>query len=670
MAEVLNPRSASLQDPFAAAEMTPTEVHMLVTESLAREDRAADRRRALAPVRSESEAREEDASIRALLDRIRASIWRRDYSMAEDVMRATARDLGLHPDESTQEWRCAAYETMRGLIDVTMDRLQRDRGEFAERSPFLQGRGQKSWGEQVAVTVPTSGPVANPGFQVQLASSSPDYAQIFVHPTRSTAQRGVPVDAAPPGLAGPETYRKSEIGQETAELAMPETVDAPEPKSMKVEATAVSPKCDGLPVVMLEKACADYLARYQSGQSTERIRDTVPTGEKTKKQMENPSATLTKLVAILGNVPISSITEAELTAMFALIHNKLPSTFTRSSQLRKELADGTLNLKSYIEKSLTDEKQKLSALKAKLNANGVAPREIEEAVAKARVQRYSAQTVYRMMQEAERLFRFCKTQKWISHNPMEDVLWTHNEFKTALKRDGDRSRTPWHSKLHLLLCDKAIAPHGNTKEDVLFWAIGIGVNTGMRLEEICQLNVRDFDSANGIHYMRVRTTETQNVKTENGHRYVPLNRNLINLGLLQLVELRRAQGSEALFPQLERDARGVLSSSISDAFRRLTRSLGIYEKGLDFHSLRMTVNEMMLDNGVSDRVCCHLLGHAVPGTNSKHYSKLSKLKLLHRAVETLDFDMSGMRNPFSDTPKESTVIPLNMRRTKKATVGA
>lgn len=652
MAEVLNQRSASLQDPCAAAEMTPTEVHMLVTESLAREDRAADRRRALAPVRSESEAREEDASIRALLDRIRAGIWRRDYSMAEDVMRATARDLGLHPDESTQEWRCAAYETMRGLIDVTMDRLQRDRGEFAERSPFLQRLGQKSLGEQVAVTVPSGASVANakPGFQAQLASLSPDYAQSFVYPTRSTAQRGIPVDAAPPGLAGPEPDLRSQIGQDTSERCMPETVSAAAPKSMKIDAKAVSPECDGLPVVMLEKACADYLARYQSGQSTERIRDTVPTGEKTKKQMENPSATLTKLLAILGNVPISSITEKELTAMFALIHNKLPSAFTRSSQLRKKLADGKLNLKSYIEKSLTDEKQKISALEAKLKADGVAPREIEEAVARARVPRYSARSVYRMMQEVERLFRFCEKHKWISHNPMEEVLWTHREFDTAVNRDGDRSRTPWHSKLPVLLCEKAIAPHGNTKEDVLFWAIAIGVNTGMRLEEICQLNVCDFDHEQGIHFVRIRATETQNVKSKTGWRRVPINTNLINLGLLELVERRREKGLATLFPNLDRDARGNLSSKISDAFRDLTKRLGIYQKGRDFHSLRMTVNQRMLNMKVRKETCCYLLGHTLSDTNSIHYGDDPDLTELHQAVETLNFDMSGMRNPFTDTP--------------------
>jgi integrase len=85
----------------------------------------------------------------------------------------------------------------------------------------------------------------------------------------------------------------------------------------------------------------------------------------------------------------------------------------------------------------------------------------------------------------------------------------------------------------------------NTDTAHCCWLPLIGLYTGARLNEVCQLNpFTDIqqDSKTGIHYFHFTDdTDTENnvlksVKTSSSHRIVPIHSKLIELGILEYVE--------------------------------------------------------------------------------------------------------------------------------------
>ena len=61
------------------------------------------------------------------------------------------------------------------------------------------------------------------------------------------------------------------------------------------------------------------------------------------------------------------------------------------------------------------------------------------------------------------------------------------------------------------------------------------------MEECLQLGPEDFGTESGIAYMTIRNIDGNGVKSEAGERKMPIHPNLIQLGILQLVNLRRQQ---------------------------------------------------------------------------------------------------------------------------------
>lgn len=673
LGERLNALSDLLLEAAAVANMTPTEVHTLVTETLAREVLAADRKRALAPRRNELEARCEDAQVEHLLEQLRSALRLRDYSLAENAMRATARSLSLPADESAPEWRAAAFETMRGLLDLTEDRARRDRGVYDEPSPFFQSARRKA--STVLVSAPLSPIHAASDHTIDgptTLASTPDAlssgetvpgVKLTPHaasrtPTPSTEFNPHSGAALPKGASEPWTVLSM------GKIASDQIVMAP--RNDQPPQRDEEPEQQKSP--LLSAAIKLFLDHVGEGHSYRRARPSVSTGEKSRKQMENASSTMKKVLAILGDVPISCVTEGDLSDMFELLHD-MPQNFTRSETLRTQFENGSVDLVKYIERSLTEEELDQAELAKALEAQGESPRNIEETVAKHRVKRYSAQTIYRIMQEVKRLFEFARKKRWIVWNPMDEVIWTTKEVKCAIANEGDRKRKPWFAKLEQFLRLPLFTQPLKDVGDPLFWASLIALNTGMRLEEICQLNVEDFACCQGVHYMHVRSTDTQSAKTENSVRIVPLNHNLLKIGLLKLVELRRSQNELALFPYLKRNSRGVLSSKVSNMFRRMNILAGLYESRLDFHSFRMTVNQRMIAHQVSHEIRCTLLGHVLTGTNHEHYTQGFPLQQLHKAAEHIDFDLSSVLDPFAAAAADHNVTSLSDARARKVISG-
>lgn len=123
------------------------------------------------------------------------------------------------------------------------------------------------------------------------------------------------------------------------------------------------------------------------------------------------------------------------------------------------------------------------------------------------------------------------------------------------------------------------------------WLPLLGLATGARLEELCQLRVRDVIAPPNLGLVfRIEDDGVQTrVKTEASRRLVPVHPALLECGFAEYVELRRKAKDEWLFPDLKPDILGSRSGTWSKWFGRYLRSpkgCGIADRRVVFHSFR------------------------------------------------------------------------------------
>jgi len=143
-----------------------------------------------------------------------------------------------------------------------------------------------------------------------------------------------------------------------------------------------------------------------------------------------------------------------------------------------------------------------------------------------------------------------------------------------------------------------------------YWLMPLGLLTGARLGELCQLYLKDFVEHNGVPCIEISDEEEgQRVKNQNAKRLVPIHDKLIELGLLRYVDDLRAAGEERLFPELSQRRDGFAHAA-SNWFQRYKKRCGIEGKHTKvFHSFRHTFISALLDDDVPEHAVAQIVGH-------------------------------------------------------------
>lgn len=134
-----------------------------------------------------------------------------------------------------------------------------------------------------------------------------------------------------------------------------------------------------------------------------------------------------------------------------------------------------------------------------------------------------------------------------------------------------------------------------------FWLPVIGLYTGARVNEICQINpdvdVKQGDD--GIRYFDITSNSAtaadvkKSVKTAAGSRIVPIHSKLIELGLLDYVDAVKKAGHKVLFPQWKA-VRGRAGENAARWFVRFLEDIKLRDdtgerKLVGMHAFRHTV---------------------------------------------------------------------------------
>ncbi len=109
-------------------------------------------------------------------------------------------------------------------------------------------------------------------------------------------------------------------------------------------------------------------------------------------------------------------------------------------------------------------------------------------------------------------------------------------------------------------------------EDSLYWVPLIGLYTGMRMNEICQLHIDDLKQEGGIWFFDINDDSSDKaLKTSSSRRKVPIHQALITKGLLEYRQSMIAKKEKRLFPDIPFSKEGNYAFVFSKRFARLLR---------------------------------------------------------------------------------------------------
>lgn len=176
------------------------------------------------------------------------------------------------------------------------------------------------------------------------------------------------------------------------------------------------------------------------------------------------------------------------------------------------------------------------------------------------------------------------------------------------------------------------------KDSPKYWVPLLGLYTGARLNEICQLRVADVQEQNGIHYLHIDDEgEGQRLKNQGSRRDIPLHPDLISFGFLEYTKRITQQGHSQLFPTLKRDSNGYYSDGFNKHFGRFLKSVGAKTEKKSFHSFRHSFEDACRNNGVDSGIMDALQGHAQQGMAGRYGSGYS-LEVKARAVGRVRYE--------------------------------
>ncbi|MFU8864642.1 MAG: site-specific integrase [Rhodobacterales bacterium] len=211
-----------------------------------------------------------------------------------------------------------------------------------------------------------------------------------------------------------------------------------------------------------------------------------------------------------------------------------------------------------------------------------------------------------------------------------------NGMKVAKAKNAATERKPFSPHLtRLIFTELTENPSRIVRKESHKWGALLGMFTGARLNEICQLEIADIKQEDGVWFLNITDEGDNNktVKAKASRRKVPVHSELIRLGLLEFVDSRRH--AQRLFPDFSYSTNGGYGRNLGRWYNdTFLPKLGIKEPALVFHSLRHTMVTRLAQAGVAEPIYQCLVGHARDGVTQEVYMREGfTLRQLSEAIE-------------------------------------
>jgi integrase len=156
-------------------------------------------------------------------------------------------------------------------------------------------------------------------------------------------------------------------------------------------------------------------------------------------------------------------------------------------------------------------------------------------------------------------------------------------------------------------------PGASKPRGTRFWVPLIGLFTGMRLNEICQLDAADIRDIEGVPCIVVSetslTTSTdKSLKTATSERILPVHPFLQAHGLIEFARQKQAAGEVKLFDDIAPGRDGFRSTAFSKWFILFLNKAEAAREKTSFHSFRHRFRDALREAGVSREIAMALGG--------------------------------------------------------------
>jgi integrase len=218
--------------------------------------------------------------------------------------------------------------------------------------------------------------------------------------------------------------------------------------------------------------------------------------------------------------------------------------------------------------------------------------------------------------------------------------------------ESPRKRTYTPGQIEKLLKGPALTLETPPKwrlDDYKFWLPLLGLYTGCRLSELCQLQIKDVVQEDGVWVISINRDDGKELKTEESERSVPLHHALLKAGFLDFVQRRKTATNDAraaLFDKLKTHPTLASSHHATKWFLGHSKPdagyLGLCELAADrltFHGLRHTFIQQFRRQKLDMLILKALVGHA-DKTTTGGYGDVYPAKVLREELDKIDYGIS------------------------------
>jgi len=178
-----------------------------------------------------------------------------------------------------------------------------------------------------------------------------------------------------------------------------------------------------------------------------------------------------------------------------------------------------------------------------------------------------------------------------------------------------------------------------------YWVPLIALLSGMRLNEVCQMDVTDVRACGGVICFVITErslsgSRDKSLKTKSSERLVPLHPKLLSLGLMAFVEKKAVSGASKLFDDLPLGKRGFRSVAFSRWFSRFLISADASSTRTCFHSFRHGFRDAARNARIDRDIALRLGGWITGGSRSESaddYGSGYRPDILYEAIKMIEF---------------------------------
>lgn len=259
------------------------------------------------------------------------------------------------------------------------------------------------------------------------------------------------------------------------------------------------------------------------------------------------------------------------------------------------------------------------------------------------------------MQWIYRMFRWFHAQKWIPDDPCTGLRGESVQTKVERKQAAiahkertaftkDEIENIFAAPVYRAGAWKATrAGTFRTFQPFHYWLPLLGLFTGARIGELCQLYLDDVRCEEGDWFIDInQSSADKSLKNSWSARYVPLHPKLVELGFIRWCDELRKNGYKRVFPELSWNPTNRYAKEPIRAMSQFLEKLGMPRDGTKvFHSFRHGVNDLLQKRtSMPDIMRKRMMGHEPGGgVNERHYLSDPKPKEMLGFIRCLDADL-------------------------------